>query len=158
MIKSFNDDKPFDRFLKEQIAGDEIWPDDIELRGGCEIPEAKQQHLEARIGTGLYTVGTVYHEAALDGNQLRYEWMVDAVDTTGEAFLGLTICYARCHDHKFDPISQRDYHRMMAVFAGSEIQRIPVVNKMSEFGFYSSYPRQLKVFEYQDAVKRLCGG
>ena len=158
VIKSFNDDKPFDRFLKEQIAGDEIWPDDIELRGGYDIPEAKQQHLEARIGTGLYTVGTVYHEAALDGNQLRYEWMVDAVDTTGEAFLGLTMRCARCHDHKFDPISQQDYHRMMAVFAGSEIQRIPVVNKMSEFGFYSSYPRQLKVFEYQDAVKRVDNG
>lgn len=155
VIKSFNDDKPFDRFLKEQIAGDEIWPDDIELRGGYAIPPEKQQHLEARIGTGLYTVGTVYHEAALDGNQLRYEWMVDAVDATGDAFLGLTVRCARCHDHKFDPISQQDYHRMMAVFAGSEIQRIPVVNKMREFGFYSSYPRQLKVFEYQDAVKRL---
>ncbi len=155
VIKSFNDDKPFDRFLKEQIAGDEIWPDDIELRGGYEIPEQKQRHLEARIGTGLYTVGTVYHEAALDGNRLRYEWMVDAIDTTGEAFLGLTIGCARCHDHKFDPISQKDYHRMMAVFAGSEIRQLPVVNKMSEFGYYSAYPRQIKVFEYQAAIKRL---
>ena len=157
VIKSFNDDKPFDRFIKEQVAGDEIWPDDIELRGGFEIPKEKQEHLEARIGTGLYTIGTVYHEAALDGNQLRYEWMVDAVDTSGEAFLGLTVRCARCHDHKFDPVSQTDYHRLMAVFAGSEIRRVPVVNKMSEFGFYSSYPNQIKVFEYQDAIKRLDG-
>lgn len=155
VIKSFNDDKPFDRFVREQVAADEIWPDDIELRGSYEIPEEKRRNLEARIGTGLYAVGTVYHEAALNGHQLRYEWMVDSVDVTGEAFLGLTIGCARCHDHKFDPVSQKDYHRMMAFFEGTEIRRIPVATKMSEFGYFSSYPRQLKVFEYQQALKAL---
>ena len=155
VIKSFNDDKPFDQFVREQVAADEIWPDDIELRGSYDIPEEKLRHLEARIGTGLYTVGTVYHEAALNGHQLRYEWLVDAVDVTGEAFLGLTVSCARCHDHKFDPISQADYHRLMAFFEGSEIRRIPVANKMTEFGYYSGYPRQLKVFEYQQALKAL---
>ena len=155
VIKSFNDDKPFDRFVREQVAADEIWPDDIELRGSYEIPEEKQRNLEARIGTGLYAVGTVYHEAALNGHQLRYEWMVDSVDVTGEAFLGLTIGCARCHDHMFDPVSQKDYHRMMAFFEGTEIRRIPVATKMSEFGYFSSYPRQLKVFEYQQALKAL---
>ena len=155
VIRSFNDDKPYDRFVKEQIAGDEIWPDDIELRGGYRIPEEKLDHLEARLGTGMYAIGPVYHEAALDGRQLRYEWLTDAVDTTGEAFLGLTLGCARCHDHKFDPLSQRDYHRMMAVFAGSEPKEIPVVNKMSQFGFYSGYPRLLKVEEYKAAVKRI---
>ena len=155
VIKSFNDDKPYDRFVREQIAGDEIWPDDIELRGGYRIPQEKLEHLEARIGTGMYTIGPVYHEAALDGRRLRYEWLVDAVDTTGEAFLGLTLGCARCHDHKFDPITQRDYHRMMAVFAGSEPKEIPVVHKMSQFGFYSGYPRLLKVEEYKAAVKRI---
>ena len=155
VIKSFNDDKPFDQFVREQVAADEIWPDDIELRGSYDIAEEKLRHLEARIGTGLYTVGTVYHEAALNGHQLRYEWLVDAVDVTGEAFLGLTLSCARCHDHKFDPISQADYHRLMAFFEGSEIRRIPVANKMTEFGYYSGYPRQLKVFEYQQALKAL---
>ena len=155
VIKSFNDDKPFDQFVREQVAADEIWPDDIELRGSYDVSEEKLRHLEARIGTGLYTVGTVYHEAALNGHQLRYEWLVDAVDVTGEAFLGLTLSCARCHDHKFDPISQADYHRLMAFFEGSEIRRIPVANKMAEFGYYSGYPRQLKVFEYQQALKAL---
>lgn len=155
VIKSFNDDKPFDQFVREQVAADEIWPDDIELRGSYDVSEEKLRHLEARIGTGLYTVGTVYHEAALNGHQLRYEWLVDAVDVTGEAFLGLTLSCARCHDHKFDPISQADYHRLMAFFEGSEIRRIPVANKMTEFGYYSGYPRQLKVFEYQQALKAL---
>ena len=155
VIKSFNDDKPYDRFVKEQIAGDEIWADDIELRGGYQIPEKKRQALEARIGTGLYAIGPIYHEAALDGRQLRYEWMTDAADTTASAFMGLTLGCARCHDHKFDPLSQRDYHRMMAVFAGSEPRNEPVVHKMSELGFYTGYPKLLKVEEYQNAIKRI---
>ena len=155
VIKSFNDDKPFNRFVQEQVAADQIWPDDIELRSSYQIPPEKQRNLEARIGTGLYTIGTVYHEAALNGHQLRYEWLVDAVDVTGEAFLGLTIGCARCHDHKFDPISQLEYHRMMAYFEGSEIRRIPVAHKMSELGYYSAYPKQLRVFEYQQALKAL---
>lgn len=158
VIQSFNDDKPFDRFVREQVAADEIWPDDIELRGSYEIPEEKQRNLDARIGTGLYTVGTVYHEAALNGTQLRYEWMVDSVNVTGEAFLGLTLACAQCHDHKFDPLSQEDYHRMMAFFEGSEIRRVPVVNKMSEFGYYSAYPKQLRVFELQQALKDIEAG
>jgi len=158
VIKSFNDDKPYDRFVQEQIAGDELWTDDLELRGGYTIPEEKQRALEARIGTGLYATGPIYHEAALDGRQLRYEWMTDAADVTGAAFMGLTLGCARCHDHKFDPISQRDYHRMMAVFAGSEPRNEPVVHKMSELGFYTGYPKLLKVEEYQLAVKRIDAG
>jgi len=155
VIQSFNDDKPYDRFVQEQIAGDEIWADDLELRGGYQIPDEKRRALEARVGTGLYAVGPIYHEAALDGRQLRYEWMTDAVDVTSAAFMGLTLGCARCHDHKFDPLSQRDYHRMMAVFAGSEPRNEPVVHKMNELGFYTGYPKLLKVEEYQTAVKRI---
>jgi hypothetical protein len=155
VIQSFNTDKPYDRFVQEQIAGDELWPDDLELAGGYEIPPEKLKHLDARIGTGLYTVGTTYHEAALNGAQLRYEWLSDAVDTTGEAFLGLTLACSRCHDHKFDPLTQRDYHRMMAIFAGSEEREIPVISKMDLFGFKSGYPGNLRVEEYKEAIERI---
>ena len=155
VIKSLNDDKPYNQFVQEQIAGDEFWPDNIELAGGFGIAPDKLKHLEARIGTTLYTIGPTYHEAALNGEQLRYEWLSDAADTTGEAFLGLTLGCARCHDHKFDPISQRDYHRMMAVFAGSEEREIPVVDKMSVFGFKSGYTNLLQVDEYKAAIQRL---
>ena len=155
VIQSFNDDKPYDRFVQEQIAGDEIWPDNIELNGSYDIPAEKRKHLEARIGTTLYTIGPTYHEAALNGEQLRYEWMTDAVDTTSSAFLGLTVACARCHDHKFDAISQRDYHRMMAIFAASEEREIPVVSKMEQFGFKSGYPRTLQVEEYKAAIQRI---
>jgi hypothetical protein len=155
VIKSFNDDKPYDRFVQEQIAGDEIWPDNLDLNGSYDIPPEKLKHLEARIGTTLYTIGPTYHEAALNGEQLRYEWMTDAVDTTGAAFMGLTIGCARCHDHKFDPVSQRDYHRMMAIFAGSEEREIAVVSKMDQFGFKSGYPGLLQVEEDKAAIQRI---
>jgi hypothetical protein len=155
VIQSFNDDKPYDRFVQEQIAGDELWPDDLELAGGYDIPPEKLQHLDARIGTGLYTIGPTYHEAALNGAQLRYEWLSDAVDTTGEAFLGMTLACSRCHDHKFDPLTERDYHRMMAVFAGSEERDVPVISKMELFGFKSGYPANLRVEEYKEAIERI---
>jgi Protein of unknown function (DUF1553)/Protein of unknown function (DUF1549)/Planctomycete cytochrome C len=155
VIKSFNDDKSFDRFIQEQIAGDELWPDNLDLAGSFDVPPEKLAHLEARIGTGFYTIGPVYHEAALNGEQLRHEWLGDAVDATGEAFLGLTLGCARCHDHKFDPLSQRDYYRMMALFAGSEEREIPVVPKFDVFSFKSGYPELLRVEEYQAAIQRL---
>lgn len=155
VIQSFNDDKPYDRFVQEQIAGDELWPGDLAMDGGLEIPAEKMKRLQARIGTTMYTIGPTYHEAALNGEQLRYEWLTDAVDTTAQAFLGLTIGCARCHDHKFDPISQRDYHRMMAIFAGSEERQVPVVSKMNEFGFKTSYPNLLLVNEYKAAIARI---
>jgi cytochrome c553 len=155
VIKSFNDDKPYDRFVQEQVAGDELWSDDLDLDGGFEIPAAKLRHLEARIGTGLYTIGPAYHEAALFGGQVRYEWLTDVVDTTGEAFLGLTLGCARCHNHKFDPLTQRDYHAMMAVFATSEEREIPAVSPFSIFGFKSGYPTWLRVEELKAAIGRI---
>lgn len=152
VIKSFNDDKPWNTFVQEQVAGDELWPGDIDYEGTFEVPEPKRRKLEARIGTGMYTIGPVYHEAALFEGQARYEWLTDAVDTTGEAFLGLTVGCARCHDHKFDPVTQRDYHAMMALFAGSEEREIPVIPKFSIYGFKSGYPNWLKVEEIKAAI------
>ena len=77
------------------------------------------------------------------------------MDTTGAAFLGLTLGCARCHDHKFDPLSQRDYHRMMAVFAASEETRNSGGKQDGAFGFKSGYPRLLQVEEYKAAIQRI---
>jgi hypothetical protein len=104
VIRSLNADKPFDRFVQEQVAGDELWPDDP----------------DAALATELYCVGPVLEESAMVPNQLEYEWLTDAADTTGAAFLGLTFGCARCHDHKYDPITQKDYFGMQAVFAASD--------------------------------------
>jgi hypothetical protein len=101
VIQSFNDDKPYDRFIKEQIAGDELYPEE---------PEAQQ-------GTGFYTVGTNRDMLYKVEDINREESLTDFTDTTSSVFLGLTAGCARCHDHKFDPIPQRDYYRLQAVFA-----------------------------------------
>ena len=108
VIDSFNADKPYDRFIKEQLAGDELWPDDP----------------KARMGTGYFTVGTnrdmLYKVEEIN----RVETLTDFVDTTSSVFLGLTVGCARCHDHKFDPIPQRDYYRLQAIFTPAVKNRI----------------------------------
>jgi len=155
VIKSFNDDKPFNTFVQEQVAGDLLWPGDIDYEGTFEVPAPKLRKLEARIGTGMYTIGPVYHEAGLFSEQARYEWLTDVVDTTGETFLGLTLGCARCHNHKFDPLTQKDYHAMMAVFAGSEEREVPVIPRFNIYGFKSGYPTWLKVEELKAAIARI---
>jgi hypothetical protein len=104
VIRSLNADKPFHRFVQEQVAGDELWPDDA----------------DAVLGSGLYCIGPVLENSAMISTQLEHEWLTDAADTTGTAFLGLTFGCARCHDHKYDPITQKDYYGMQAVFAATD--------------------------------------
>jgi hypothetical protein len=100
VIRSFNTDKPYDRFVREQLAGDELAPDDA----------------DARIATGfLRHFPDEYNAVNLE--QRRQEILNDVTDTVGVAFLGLTVGCARCHDHKFDPITQEDYYRLQAFFA-----------------------------------------
>jgi len=99
VIKSFNDDKPYDQFVREQLAGDEIAPDNPDVL----IATAYLRH-------------PVYEYNLRD---IRGQWEVilaDMTDTTGEVFLGLSMGCARCHNHKFDPILQRDYYRLRAFF------------------------------------------
>ena len=90
------------------------------------LPKEKEENVNRRIGTSLFTLGSFPIEYTYYGDQFRAEWQADAVDTVGAAFLGLTVGCARCHDHKFDPISQRDYYSMTALFAGSVEREIPL--------------------------------
>jgi hypothetical protein len=104
VTRSLNADKPYSRFVREQIAGDELYPG----------------NREALLATGLYTTGPVLQEAGMVEGKLEYDQLTDAADTTGSAFLGLTLGCARCHDHKYDPISQREYFGIQALFAASD--------------------------------------
>ena len=154
VIKSFNEDKPYDRFVQEQIAADELWPDNLDLHDSSyAIRPEKVEHLEARVGTGLYTVGTAIGESYLETPQLLYERFTDWVDTTGAAFMGLTVGCARCHDHKFDPITQEEYFRLQAVFAASRPVRLSVVTKLTEFHRNEAYPRYVALDESRNAYE-----
>jgi hypothetical protein len=102
VIRSFNEDKPYDQFLKEQIAGDELEPATD----------------EALVATGFLRAGPRVAFREKDNPERRYEYLDDLIATTGRGLLGLTVQCARCHNHKFDPIPQRDYYRLMASFFG----------------------------------------
>jgi len=112
VIQSFQRDKPFDRFVTEQIAGDELAADD------SEGPTAAIFH---RLGPVRRNAGNP--EIALSRNEV----LTERTDVIGAAFLGLTVGCARCHDHKLDPISQKDYYRLQAYLAGTQENDILLV-------------------------------
>jgi hypothetical protein len=89
----------------------------------------------------------------MDGKKLRYEWLTDCADTTGAVFLGLTVGCARCHDHKFDPLSQKDYFALQAVFAASREVETPIIDGMGVADFKQHYPRLLAVEEARNALE-----
>ncbi len=100
VIDAFNDNKPYDEFITEQLAGDLL-------------PEAT---LEQKIATGFGRNHGINSEGGIIDEEYRVEYVADRVRTLGMAWLGLTLECARCHDHKYDPISQKDYYRFFAFF------------------------------------------
>jgi hypothetical protein len=111
VIRSLNADKPYDRFVTEQLAGDEAYPHDP----------------DALVATGFNLLGPDMTDSS-DQPARRQNTLADMTDTAGLAFLGLTVACARCHDHKFEPITQADYFRMQAFFTPAEFRRdLPAV-------------------------------
>jgi hypothetical protein len=99
VIDAFNRDEPYDRFICKQLAGDEIDPGSA----------------EALVATGYYRLG-IWDDEPADRPLARYDELDGMVSTTGQVMMGMTVNCARCHDHKADPISQRDYYRLLAFF------------------------------------------
>ena len=158
VIRSFNDDKPYDQFVREQLAGDEL-------------PERRPP--TPIIATGYYRLG-IWDDEPTDRDQARYDDLDDIVATTGQVFLGLTVNCARCHDHKIDPIPQKDYYRLLAFFQnitnysnGDPTDQAPIFDDPGE---KSAYEQRLRECEpqargdegrparhrdrFQDAVRR----
>jgi mono/diheme cytochrome c family protein len=129
VIRSLNDDKPFDRFVLEQLAGDEL-------------PDANGETVTA---TGFNRLGPWDDEPA-DFDVDRYDQLDDLVNTTSQAFLALTMGCARCHDHKFDPLSQRDYYSLVAVF--NPLKRPQ--NGRTELTRYLAPPAQARRLQERD--------
>ena len=110
VVRAFNADKPYDRFIREQLAGDELFPGDP----------------DAQIATAFNLLGPDMVDSA-DQVQRRRNTLNDMTDTTALALLGLTVGCARCHDHKFEPIAQRDYYRLQAFFTAAKFRHdLPV--------------------------------
>lgn len=127
VIKSFNDDKPYDQFVREQLAADELAPNDPAVQAA----------------TGFLRLGIYeYNNRDAEG-----QWTVmlnEITDVTGDVFLGLGMGCARCHDHKFDPILQKDYFRLQAFFAGIDMKNHePLATKEQ----VAEYQRKQKIWE-----------
>ncbi|MBM3459323.1 MAG: DUF1549 domain-containing protein, partial [Armatimonadetes bacterium] len=153
VVRAFQEDRPYDRFVQEQVAADELWPDSLELDGSYKLAERRARNFEARLGTGLYALGPQIHESNMDAPKRTYERLTDWVDTTGSLFMGLTLGCARCHDHKFDPLSQRDYFRLQAAFSGALEVEVPVVHGMGIADYRQHYPKALAVDEARRAYR-----
>jgi len=134
VIKAFNDDLPYDRFIRQQLAGDELEPGNP----------------EALIATGFNRLWPdEYNSATLE--QRRQEILDDETDVTAAVFLGLTFGCARCHDHKFDPISQKDYFHLQAFFAPMQPRDDLIA---ADAGRKKDYEQRLKAWEAATKDKR----
>jgi hypothetical protein len=106
LIAAFNADKPYNRFVQEQVAGDILARQGPRSRYAEQVVATGFLALSRRYGTGPY--------------ELWHLTLEDTIDTVGRAFLGLTLRCARCHDHKFDPVTQEDYYALYGIFASTQ--------------------------------------
>ncbi len=136
VIKSFNDDKPYDRFLIEQIAGDEM--------------DGKTN--DTLVATGFLRMGPRVLFREKDNPERRYDYLDEIIGTIGKGTLGLTVNCARCHHHKFDPISQKDYYAIEASIFGYVETEVPLAPK-AEADAYLAKNAEIdgKIAELQNA-------
>ncbi len=142
VIEAFNNDMPFGQFVREQIAGDLLPP-----AAGQEV------NTRAVVATGFLALGPKL-VAEQDKVKMFYDIVDEQIDVTSKAFLGLTIACARCHDHKFDPISTKDYYSLASIFAStrqlekiegtvSQLYYVPLVGK-AQAGEWSAYQKRVE--------------
>ncbi len=134
VINAFNEDKPFSQFIQEQVAGDELWP-------------SKQ---EARIATG-FLAGYPDNANSRDLVQRKYQIATDMTDLVGEAFLGSTVGCARCHNHKSDKVSQKEYFQLQAYFANTSFDERAPLAKGTETTWDAEFDK--KQSAYNEATK-----
>jgi len=109
VVRAFNNDKPYDQFIREQIAGDELNPGDPEMQ----------------IAVGFLRMGPWELTGMEVAKVARQRFLDDVVNSVGETFLAHSLQCARCHDHKFDPIPTQDYYSIQAVFATTQLAELP---------------------------------
>jgi hypothetical protein len=116
VIQALNADKPYDQFVREQLAGDLLARD-----------KQGQENIDLLVAAGFNRCGPVHLVSGnIDPDVSRYEILTEMTGAIGSVFLGMTIGCARCHDHKFDPISQGDYYRLQAFFAASQPKEVDI--------------------------------
>ena len=145
VVRAFNADKPYDRFIVEQIAGDELADESI----GRRLPESQTKLHQARldgaytpeetqwlVASGFLRMGP-WDNAMIKEPEARQIFLDDLVNATGQTFLGLTLRCVKCHDHKFDPIPTRDYYRIYAALSTTQLaeRSAPFLKEENQVGF-----------------------
>ncbi len=140
VVNAFNTAKPYDRFVREQIAGDELYPGDP----------------NALIATGFHRAGPIHLVAGNQDEEMnRQEVLTEMAGGIASVYLGLTVGCARCHNHKFDPILQADYYRLQAVFASTEGKDIDIAQPGEKAAYEAAnaaYEARLKPVKDQIAA------
>jgi cytochrome c553 len=135
LVRAFNADMPYDRFIQEQIAADLL-----------DAPD-RTNHLAA---LGFFALGPVYY-----GDGKMFDQFDDRVDTVSRGFLALTVACARCHDHKFDPISTKDYYALSGIIASSEYVETPLASPEKVQAYDKAQAAvQAKTKELDDFIKK----
>lgn len=134
LIDSFNRDKPYNTFIQEQLAGDELWPDSY----------------DARVATG-FLAGYPDNSISRDLIKFKYEIETDITNTVGQVFLGATLACAQCHNHKYDRVSQVEYFQFQSIFAGVLVNEKYPVEAESFTSFDVGYKDAFS--KYQDLTK-----
>jgi mono/diheme cytochrome c family protein len=133
VIRSFNEDKPYNQFIVEQVAGDELADasvrerlnNDVEaVRSIHDSGEYNEQEIEWMIASSFLRMGP-WDSAMIPKDEARQIYIDDVVNSVGQTFLATTMRCVKCHDHKFDPIPTKDYYRMYAAFAGTQLAERP---------------------------------
>src|SRR5262249_41383954 len=166
VIRAFNQDKPYDQFIREQLAGDELSMLRRRKKTGdalSPLAPAKgkgEGGNDAVIATGFYRLG-LWDDEPADPEQARYDGLDDIVATTGQVFLGLTFDCARCHDHKIDPIPQKDYYRLVAFFHninhfrnGGPTAEVPLLKGPAEHEVYEK-PRRARAAKRKEVEREI---
>jgi hypothetical protein len=141
VISAFNRDMPFDRFIREQIAGD-LLP----------APGGQEVNTDGIIATGFLALGPKL-VAEQDKVKMFYDIVDEQIEVTSKAFLGLSIACARCHDHKFDPISTKDYYSMASIFASTK-QLAKLEGTVSKLYYAPLVPKNIAE-EYEAHQKKI---
>jgi mono/diheme cytochrome c family protein len=140
VIKSFNDDKPYTQFLIEQIAGDEI----------------DGRTSDSLIATGFLRMGPRVLFREKDNPERRYDYLDEIIGTLGKGALGLTVNCARCHNHKFDPIAQKDYYALEASLFGYVETEVPLAPKPEADAYLAKNAEvSAKIADLRSQIERL---
>ncbi|MEZ6136738.1 MAG: PSD1 and planctomycete cytochrome C domain-containing protein [Pirellulaceae bacterium] len=134
VIRAFNDDKPYNEFIVEQLAGDELADESFRQRTDASQAKVHQAQLDGSyneqesewiVATGFLRLGP-WDNAMVEKEEARQMYLDDLVNITGQTFLSQTLRCCKCHDHKFDPLPTRDYYRMYSAFSTTQMAERPV--------------------------------